>query len=125
MNGDEWILFSRADLMNGVGHEILAGAGFTADQYRDVGHGGLTDLFIDILHGGRGTDHVVKRGFCDILFQQKVHAEPRSVVQRRIDQHPEFAVFHRQPGILAGARLQSRECGGKVLSVGKNDELGA
>ena len=58
--GDEWPFGSRAQGMDGVGHQFLAGAAFAIDDHRGFALRGLAGEVKDLLHAGRLPHHTVK-----------------------------------------------------------------
>ena len=80
--------------VQGVGHQLLAGAALAADQNARVGGGGAVDELAELVHGRRGAQDL---GAVGELGAQLLHLAP----QRRVLE----GVADRLQEALAGERL--------------------
>jgi hypothetical protein len=61
VDGDEGRVLARTVAMQGTGHKLFAGAGFTVDEHRGMGLGQAPDGAEDLLHGRRLTQNLGHR----------------------------------------------------------------
>ncbi len=70
MDGDEFCLVAVAEVMDGVGDQLLAGAALALDEDGGAGGGDLFDGVEDLLHHGGIADEVLEAEvFLDLLLE--------------------------------------------------------
>ena len=71
-------LAARAVLVNGAGHQLLAGAALAQDQHGDVLRGDAADGLVDLLHGGSAPNNAVDLSSSGSSFSAKTAGTCRS-----------------------------------------------
>ena len=97
---------ARAQLVERLGDELLAGAGLAADQHRRVGRRGVLDHLIDLAHLGALADHRAERAVFAELAPQHAHlAQRRVALDDLAQQDPEPLQIDRLGEVVVRALL--------------------
>ena len=84
MHGDEFLRGSRAEGMNSVGSELLAGAGLALNEHGRPRRSDLLDRLEDLNHRRRMADHAFQaRASADLLTKFDVFAPGIPLAQAR------------------------------------------
>ena len=96
MDGKEFSLRPRAQVVDRMGGELLACAALTLDQHRGAGGGDLFDRFKNLHHRGRAADHALDRILpLDLGAEFLVFADGVSLADGPFDQDFQTVDIHR------------------------------
>ncbi|MNF85416.1 hypothetical protein D3C84_678090 [compost metagenome] len=108
----------RAVAVQGVGDQLLAGAGFAVDQHGDIGVGEPADGAKHLLHGRRLADDFRGARLLDGRLQALLLLR---VLIGALDQGDRFIDVERLGQVLEGAALIGRHCAVQVGMGGHDD----
>src|ERR1700675_3462420 len=78
----EWMMLSRAVVVERSGHQFFSGAALALDEDGRIGIGDFTDQLIDCLHLRTGADQVLEFvTFTRIAFYKAVFAESHLIFE--------------------------------------------
>ena len=137
VHGDEGSACARAEAVDGVGGEFLAGAALARDKDGGAGGGDLLDRLEDMGHGGRVTDEIFQsEAFVDLRAQAEILALDVGAVEGALDEQVEAvdvdglgdkvigAEFHGLDGRFDAAVGGHHDADGRVgLAQGPAEEV--
>src|SRR5678815_1593739 len=100
----ERLVRARAQLMNHLRHELLAGARLAPDQYGGGGRRRLLDDLIDLPHAGAAADHAAEASLLAQLATQHLHLAQRVLaLDDLVEQNLEALRLDRLGQVVVGA----------------------
>ena len=116
VDGDEWLVGTRAELMHGLGDQFLSGAGFPGDEHGSGVPGDCTDQRGELPHGLAGADHSGQRHECAGQSGQRGRSPVRWRSERAVR---EVELLETAVGGIVAQLL--RHIDGAVPAVQQND----
>ena len=119
-NGSERTSLPSAVSMNRSGHQFLADPGFAHDQDGRVGCHGESNLFVDLLHRGRGSQQL---SLADFGHRRRDRPRDRSTLQRASHDAGGMIQIEGLGHVLERAQLDGAD-GGWQVSEGRHHDDG-